>query len=173
MSFAKNLLREPLETCSCDPMTGFYRTGDCFTGEADRGVHVVCALMSADFLAFSLSRGNDLVTPRPEFDFPGLKPGDHWCICVERWVEARDAGCAPRVDLLSTHEAALKYATLESLMEHAIDEEEDARSHEDDDGEPFWITVPWRATAPARRRTTPPENPRTRAAAAAVRGSLT
>lgn len=124
MSFAKNLLGEPLDTCSCAPMTGFYRTGDCFTGPNDRGVHVVCARMTAEFLAFSVSRGNDLVTPRPEFDFPGLKPGDHWCICVERWVEARDAGVAPKVDLAATHEAALEYASIESFRDHALGPED-------------------------------------------------
>jgi len=131
MSFAKNLLGDALETCSCEPMTGFYRTGDCFTGEADRGVHVVCARMTEEFLTFSLARGNDLMTPRPEFDFPGLKPGDHWCICATRWVEARDAGVAPPVDLAATHEDALEYASIDSFHDHALE------PNDDDDGEPL------------------------------------
>lgn len=118
MSFAKNVLGEALDTCSCDPMTGFYRTGECFTGPNDRGVHVVCAVMTAEFLDFSVARGNDLVTPRPEYDFPGLKPGDHWCVCVSRWVEAYDAGVAPPVDLAATHEAALEFAPIAALQEH-------------------------------------------------------
>lgn len=120
MSFAKNLLGEALETCSCDPMTGFYRTGDCFTGPNDSGVHVVCAQMDETFLTFSLARGNDLVTPRPEYNFPGLKPGDHWCVCAARWREAWEAGAAPKVDLAATHEAALAYAPIEAFRAHAL-----------------------------------------------------
>jgi hypothetical protein len=125
MSFAKNVLGEPLETCSCAPLTGFYRTGDCFTGPNDRGVHVVCAEMDAAFLAFSKAHGNDLSTPRPEFDFPGLKPGDHWCICAARWVEAYEAGVAPRVDLASTHEAALEFAPLATFESCALEPDDD------------------------------------------------
>jgi uncharacterized protein (DUF2237 family) len=120
MSFARNVLGEALDVCSCDPMTGFFRTGECFTGPEDRGVHVICAVMDADFLAFSVAQGNDLVTPRPEYDFPGLKPGDHWCVCASRWRDALAAGCAPRVDLAATHEKALEIVSLEALQAHAL-----------------------------------------------------
>ena len=110
-----------LATCSTDPMTGFFRTGDCATDARDRGAHVACAELTADFLAFSKAQGNDLVTPRPEFGFPGLKPGDCWCLCAARWAEAADAGCAPKVKLTATHERALQTIDLETLKAHAID----------------------------------------------------
>ncbi|MFM1802036.1 MAG: hypothetical protein RJA81_1388 [Planctomycetota bacterium] len=101
-------------------MTGFYRDGCCNTGDMDTGQHTVCAEMTREFLQFSVVRGNDLVTPRPEWNFPGLKPGDFWCICVLRWREAYLAGCAPKVRLEATHEDALKFVKLEELKEHAI-----------------------------------------------------
>lgn len=120
MPFAKNILGEPLDLCSCDPMTGFFRTGECFTGAMDMGSHTVCAMMTAEFLAFSVAQGNDLVTARPELDFPGLKPGDHWCVCASRWLEAYEAGVAPPVDLAATHEAALRIVPRNALLEHRL-----------------------------------------------------
>ena len=114
-----NVLGESLQDCSRDPMTGFFRDGCCNTSDEDRGSHTVCAVVTAEFLDFSRQRGNDLSTPRPEFGFAGLKPGDQWCLCAARWVEALRAGCAPRVVLEATHEAALEYATLDELRSHA------------------------------------------------------
>jgi uncharacterized protein (DUF2237 family) len=102
-------------------MTGFYRTGCCETGPEDVGVHTVCVEVTAGFLAFSKSRGNDLSTPRPEFGFPGLKPGDRWCLCAERWQEAFEAGAAPRVVLAATHEATLGIVRLADLKRHSLD----------------------------------------------------
>ena len=116
---AKNVLGGGLEPCCTDPMTGFYRTGSCETGPEDRGVHVVCARVTVEFLQFSRALGNDLITPRPEFSFPGLKPGDGWCLCADRWQEALDANVAPPVVLAATHEAALKTLSLEDLQAHA------------------------------------------------------
>ncbi len=118
---ARNVLSTPLEPCSVDPMTGFYRNGCCDTGRGDLGLHIVCAKMTTDFLEFSKSNGNDLTTPHPEFDFPGLKPGDRWCLCVFRWLEALEAGAAPPVYLNSTHVVALEHASLDDLKKHAID----------------------------------------------------
>ncbi|MGA8054660.1 MAG: DUF2237 domain-containing protein [Burkholderiales bacterium] len=117
----KNVLGEPLATCSERPLTGFWRDGCCRTGPGDRGTHVVCARVTSAFLEFSRSRGNDLVTPVPEFDFPGLEPGDRWCLCAWRWKEALDAGAAPPVVLTATHEKVLDLVTLEELKRHAID----------------------------------------------------
>lgn len=117
----KNVLGEPLATCSERPLTGFWRDGCCRTGPGDRGTHVVCARVTRAFLEFSRSRGNDLVTPVPEFDFPGLEPGDRWCLCAWRWKEALDAGAAPPVVLTATHEKVLDLVTLEELKRHAID----------------------------------------------------
>lgn len=117
----RNVLGGRLEPCSLQPRTGFYRNGCCDTGPDDVGVHVVCARMTAAFLEFSRSRGNDLVTPAPDVGFPGLKPGDRWCLCVARWKEALDAGVAPPIALRSTHEAALAIVTLEDLTRHALD----------------------------------------------------
>jgi len=117
----RNVLGEPLIPCSTDPVTGFYRDGCCATGPQDVGRHVVCAQMTAEFLAYSRSRGNDLVTPRPEFGFPGLKPGDRWCLCADRWAEALAAGVAPPVVLQSTHEAALDHVDLADLKRRALD----------------------------------------------------
>lgn len=121
MSKGTNVLGDELEICCTSPMTGFYRNGCCETGAGDRGVHVVCAQVTAEFLAFSQSRGNDLSTPVPMFDFPGLKPGDKWCLCAARWKEALDAGVAPPVVLSATHAAALEYVSLTELKQYALD----------------------------------------------------
>lgn len=120
-SAARNVLGGPLATCSIQPLTGFYRTGCCDTGLDDVGIHVVCAQVTAEFLAFSRSRGNDLSTPRPEYGFPGLQPGDRWCLCAARWQEAFEAGVAPPVVLAATHEAALAVVRREDLLRHALD----------------------------------------------------
>ncbi len=116
-----NVLGETLASCSIEPMTGFYRDGCCNTGPDDVGLHVICARVTADFLAFSKARGNDLSTPRPEFGFPGLQPGDQWCLCALRWREALEAGCAPQVVLAATHRNALAVVSLEDLRRHALD----------------------------------------------------
>lgn len=118
---ALNVLGEPLEICSLRPRTGYTRSGTCETGENDLGAHTVCAEVTAAFLQFSRSRGNDLITPRPEWDFPGLKPGDRWCLCVARWLEAHRAGVAPPVVLRATHARALTTVPLELLKAHALD----------------------------------------------------
>lgn len=118
---AKNVLGGVLRACSTDPETGFYRTGRCETGPNDVGRHVVCAEMTADFLQFSKSRGNDLTQPRPEWDFPGLEPGDRWCVCAARWQEALEAGVAPPIVLSATNEVALQVVDLEDLKDHAVD----------------------------------------------------
>jgi len=118
---ARNVLGGPLAECGSKPLTGFFRDGCCNTGRDDHGVHTVCALMTADFLQFSLARGNDLSTPMPDFGFPGLKAGDRWCLCAARWREALKAGCAPRVVLAATHERTLDYVSLDDLKKHAID----------------------------------------------------
>ena len=121
MSDEKNVLGGRLEPCSTSPRTGFYRDGCCNTGPEDVGLHVVCAQMTAEFLAFSKRTGNDLSTPVPEFGFPGLKPGDRWCVCAGRWREAFDAGAAPPVVLSATHEEALAVVALDDLKRSAID----------------------------------------------------
>lgn len=121
----QNVLGEKLEVCSTEPLTGFYRDGYCRTGADDLGVHVIAAQMTEEFLAFSKSRGNDLSTPRPEFLFPGLAPGDCWCLCADRWQEALDAGVAPPVKLEATHISALEFVTMGDLERYAIDDEED------------------------------------------------
>ena len=118
---AHNVLGEPLEICSMRPMTGFHRDGCCNTGREDVGSHTVCAVMTAAFLDFSKSRGNDLSTPVPELGFPGLKPGDRWCLCAPRWQEAFEANQAPRVVVRATHEAALSYYSLADLKRLAVD----------------------------------------------------
>lgn len=120
MTRAKNVLGEPLQSCCTDPMTGFYRDGVCNTGPDDFGTHVVCAEMTAEFLSFTKSRGNDLSTPRPEYRFPGLKPGDGWCLCALRWKEAYEAGVAPPVRLAATHENALEFVDLKALQAHQV-----------------------------------------------------
>ena len=117
---ALNVLGTELIACSYDPLTGFYRDGCCNTNEEDFGTHVVCARMTQDFLDFSRSRGNDLSTPRPEFRFRGLKPGDRWCLCVTRWREALIAGVAPEVILKCTHARALDFVSLNELHAHAV-----------------------------------------------------
>lgn len=121
MNDDKNVLGGRLEPCSTSPRTGFYRDGCCNTGPEDLGLHVVCAQMTAEFLAFSAETGNDLSTPAPEYGFPGLKPGDRWCICASRWREAFDAGMAPAVVLSATHEETLAIIALADLKQHAVD----------------------------------------------------
>lgn len=115
----RNVAGEPLTVCSQQPLTGYYRDGLCRTGSDDRGIHVVCAEMTPAFLAFTQQQGNDLSTPRPTVGFPGLRPGDRWCLCAARWEEARRAGVAPPVVLPSTHAAALQVSTAANLQAHA------------------------------------------------------
>lgn len=117
----KNVLGSDLLDCSHEPLTGFYRDGCCRTGAEDMGLHTVCAVMTADFLEFTKMRGNDLSTPMPEHRFPGLRPGDRWCLCVTRWKEAFDAGAAPQVVLEATHFSALEFCELEDLRAHAAE----------------------------------------------------
>ena len=121
MPTATNVLGTQLQTCSTDPLTGFYRDGCCNTGAQDVGLHLVCIEATDEFLAFSKSRGNDLSTPIPEYRFPGLTEGDRWCLCVQRWQEAHAAGFAPRVHLEATHISALEFVDLEVLQEYAVD----------------------------------------------------
>jgi uncharacterized protein (DUF2237 family) len=116
-----NVFGEPLEPCSTDPMTGFFRTGGCMVGPDEAARHLVCVEMTAEFLQFSKSVGNDLSTPMPQYAFPGLKPGNRWCLHILRWKEALDAGKAPRIALLSTNQYALKFVSLEDLKRHAFD----------------------------------------------------
>ena len=116
-----NVLGSELQDCSINPLTGFYRDGCCNTGPGDVGTHTVCSIMTEEFLEYSRSKGNDLITPRPEFDFPGLKAGDAWCLCAMRWEEARQAGCAPRVKLTSTNIKTLEMVEFEHLKAHQID----------------------------------------------------
>jgi uncharacterized protein (DUF2237 family) len=115
---AINVNGDPLAACSSDPLTGFFRDGACNTCAADAGSHTVCAVMTEEFLAFSKYVGNDLSTPRPEFRFPGLKPGDRWCLCAGRFLQAADEGCAPKVDLAATHRRALEIVPLDVLERH-------------------------------------------------------
>lgn len=124
MSQAKNVLGQPLQPCCKFPMTGFYRDGYCNTGAEDVGKHTVCIRVTDDFLTFSKAAGNDLSTPYPEMDFPGLIEGDQWCLCALRWQEAFEAGSAPKVVLSSTHEETLKVINLGDLKRCAIDESE-------------------------------------------------
>ena len=121
MNESKNVFGETLAPCGQDPVTGFYRDGCCNTGAQDFGSHTVCASLSDEFLQYSLGRGNDLVTARPEFGFPGLKAGDCWCLCAGRWLEAHQDGKAPRVYLRRTHEGALETVPLDVLREYALD----------------------------------------------------
>jgi len=118
---ALNVLGQPLAPCALDPLTGFYRDGCCNTGYDDTGIHTVCIRATRKFLEFSRQRGNDLTTPMPEFGFPGLKPGDQWCLCAARWKEALDAGLAPPVVLAATHEETLAMLPLAELKRHALD----------------------------------------------------
>lgn len=115
-----NVLGGPLEGCSFDPMTGYYRDGHCRTGPGDRGLHTVCAMMTDAFLRFSASRGNDLITPMPEYDFPGLVAGDAWCLCMGRWLEALEAGCAPKIKLEACHISVLEFVDLDTLKSYAV-----------------------------------------------------
>lgn len=128
---ARNVLGGVLRACSTDPETGFYRTGRCETGPDDVGRHVVCAEMTAEFLRFTKAQGNDLSTPRPKMNFPGLEPGDRWCLCAARWQEAHEAGVAPPVVLSATNRAALKVVDLDDLKAHAVD----ASTRDDGSGE--------------------------------------
>lgn len=121
MDDAVNVFDEPLETCSEAPLTGFYRDGCCNTSDDDVGSHTVCVQVTTAFLEYSRFRGNDLMTAVPEFGFPGLKEGDRWCLCAARWLEAYEAGMAPRVYLSSTHKRALEIVPLETLKAHAVD----------------------------------------------------
>ncbi len=128
MALNLNVLGGELRACCFDPVTGFYRDGSCRTSGEDAGTHVICARMTVEFLNFSVERGNDLVTPRPQWRFKGLEPGDRWCLCVLRWKEALEAGCAPPVILAATHERALDHVSLEDLKRHALDAIPDAES---------------------------------------------
>jgi uncharacterized protein (DUF2237 family) len=121
MNEQKNVTGGPLETCSENPLTGYYRTGCCHTGPDDLGVHAVCVVATAEFLRFSKERGNDLSTPNPAWGFRGLQPGDRWCLCAARWQEALEAGLAPPVILAATNESALEVVSYVALLEHAID----------------------------------------------------
>lgn len=122
MPRATNVLGTELQSCSFDPMTGFFRDGCCRSGAEDIGLHLVCARMTEEFLIFSKSRGNDLSTPMPQYHFPGLKPGDQWCLCVLRWKEAFQAGVAPQVVLEATHISTLEFVDLEDLEAHRFEE---------------------------------------------------
>ena len=119
MDDAKNIFGESLITCSTDPMTGFFRDGCCNTDKEDSGTHTVCAVMTEEFLSYTKSQGNDLSTPIPSYQFPGLKPGDKWCLCVNRWKEAMLAGVAPMIVPEATHERSLDYVSMEDLIRHA------------------------------------------------------
>jgi uncharacterized protein (DUF2237 family) len=119
MATPKNVLGTDLEPCSTSPLTGFYRDGCCATGPEDLGLHIICAEMTAEFLEFSAARGNDLTTPQPAFGFPGLQPGDRWCLCALRWKEALEAGVAPPVILRATHISTLEFVDLADLQSHA------------------------------------------------------
>ena len=119
---ARNVLGGSLVICSIRPMTGFFRDGCCNTGPTDRGSHTVCVVTTADFLAYSKSMGNDLSTPMPDYGFPGLKPGDRWCLHVMRWMEAYQAGMAPQVVLEATHEQVLRFIPMAALLEHSLDD---------------------------------------------------
>jgi uncharacterized protein (DUF2237 family) len=121
MKTGLNVFGEPIAECCSKPLTGFYRNGNCDTGPEDVGLHTVCTKVDAAFLAFSQAHGNDLTTAVPEYGFPGLKPGDCWCLCAERWKEAFEQGQAPKLRLAATHEATLEVVPLELLKRHAID----------------------------------------------------
>ena len=120
MEVSLNVLGLPLDTCSCDPMTGWYRDGSCNTDDSDRGSHTVCCVVTKDFLEFAKSQGNDLITPAPQFSFPGLKPGDSWCVCARTWLAALQAGLGCSIDLEATHQKALEVVSIELLETHAV-----------------------------------------------------
>jgi len=122
-----NILGTELEACSTDPLTGWFRDGTCRTNDADKGTHVVCARVTAEFLAFSRARGNDLITPSPEHRFPGLEPGDQWCLCALRWQEADAAGVAPPVVPRASHQKAAEIVPKGRLLEHALDRDASAK----------------------------------------------
>ena len=121
-NMALNVLGQPLVPCSFEPLTGFFRDGCCKTNEEDIGSHLVCAIVTQDFLQFSLSKGNDLITPRPEYQFPGLVAGDQWCLCLNRWLEAVQAECAPRIKLESTNIKALELVSLDFLKQYSSED---------------------------------------------------
>ena len=116
----KNIFGEPLQSCCSKPMTGYFRDGLCRTISDDTGTHTVCAIMTKDFLEFSALKGNDLITPMPYYQFPGLKEGDKWCLCVSRWIEAEKEGKAPKLILEATHEKTLEYASIDTLIKYAF-----------------------------------------------------
>ncbi len=120
---AKNVLGTDLEVCSMSPRTGFFRDGCCNTGKGDQGLHLVCVETTEEFLAFTKSVGNDLSTPIPEYEFPGLVPGDRWCLCALRWKEAHEAGCAPKVNLRATHMSMLEFIDLDVLKSHSVEDD--------------------------------------------------
>jgi uncharacterized protein len=128
MTDERNVLGAPLEVCGADPVTGFFRDGRCATGPEDLGSHTVCAVMTADFLEYQVMIGNDLVTPVPAYRFPGLQPGDRWCVVASRWLQAYEDGVAAPVVLAATHERALEIVPLEHLEQHAVDVPPDASS---------------------------------------------
>jgi hypothetical protein len=119
----KNVVGGELLECSAEPLTGFYRDGCCATGPEDVGSHTVCVFVTEEFLSFSRRVGNDLSTPQPQFGFPGLRPGDRWCVCAARWLEAHEAGCAPQVLLAATHERALELIEIDTLLAYAVEPE--------------------------------------------------
>ena len=121
MQLPKNVLGTELRSCCTAPMTGFYRDGYCRTGISDKGLHIICCVMTEEFLAFSQQVGNDLSTPIPEYGFPGLQPGDQWCLCMLRWKETLENGCAPQVVLEATHMSAIEFVSMEDLNEHAYE----------------------------------------------------
>jgi uncharacterized protein len=124
----RNVIGGALLECSAEPVTGFFRDGCCATGPEDVGSHTVCTIVTERFLSFSRRAGNDLSTPQPQFGFPGLRPGDRWCVCAARWLEAHDSGCAPPVLLAATHERALELIGIDTLLAYAIEPERDAES---------------------------------------------
>ena len=117
---ASNVLGSELITCSSDPVTGFFRTGSCDTCADDAGMHTICARMTEEFLRYSVEQGNDLITPMPQFQFPGLKPGDYWCLCLSRWIDAHHAGLAPPVRLEATHVSVLEFVDLDILKSYGV-----------------------------------------------------
>ncbi len=126
MTESRNVMGSALQTCCTSPMTGFYRDGLCQSGPQDRGVHVVCAQLTSAFLSYTKAQGNDLSTPRPEYQFPGLKPGDRWCLCAARWKEALEDGVAPPVVLAATDQLALQHVSLADLQANAVVEDSDS-----------------------------------------------